>query len=210
MITAQMQKDYKKYLGPRTKETDDGLEKLITEINADPGFKDDPAGVAYLLATVWHETYVPQTGQRFVPLIEQHDGTGDAFYEGLYGFATAEGKRLGNKKAGDASWYKGRGYVKVRGLKEYERMSKLLGTPGLHETSPFAFVALPFAYKVLAGGLRDGLFTGRKLGDFRRKNGYNYVGARAVVTDEMDFAEEIAEHARAIFNILAKREKEAA
>ena len=40
----------------------------------------------------------------------------------------------------------------------------------------------PYAYKILSIGMQKGLFTGKKLSDYRKKGGgYDFVGARAIV-----------------------------
>lgn len=216
MITAQMKREYLRFLGPMNKDSQDGLADLIVEINADAGFKDRDEEVAYLLATVWYESLQVNSGKRFLPVIEGKDeGWKETDFERDYGFGTAAGKALGNTAAGDGAWYKGRGYVPylTQGKTAYDRVSRqLLKCPGLHETAPFSFATHLFAYKVLALGMREGAFTGKKLGDFRKKNGdYDFVKARAVITTSGEGAEEIAAHARGILKIFNRQEeKEAA
>lgn len=214
MITPAIKKEYKKLVGPMSKESEDGLHKLIEEINNDAEFKDAPDFVAYLLATVWHETWVPKKNQRFVPCPESHPGPAtakarDEYFEGKYGCNTKVGQKLGNTEPGDGARYFGRGYVQITGKANYARISKRLGK-GDFLVSPncqgFANCN-PFAYEILAVGMREGLFTGKKLSDYRKKGGgFDFVGARAIVNGK-DKAEVIATHAEAVYSILLKGEK---
>jgi putative chitinase len=214
MITPAMKKEYKKLVGPMSKESEDGLTKLIEEINNDAALKDCPDFVAYMLATVWHETWVPKENKRFLPVSETHPGprtakARDEYFESKYGCETKVGKKLGNTLPGDGSTYFGRGYVQITGKANYERISKRLGK-GDFLISPncqgFANCN-PFAYEILAVGMREGLFTGKKLADYRKKGGgFDFVGARAIVNGK-DKAEVIAAHAEAVYSILVRDEK---
>lgn len=211
MLPASFKKEYKKILGPLSKESEDALNTLLKEIESDPGFKDSPAEVAYVLATVWHETWQAKRNIRFAPCLEYYGGSRqDEYFENCYGCDTAKGKKLGNVAKGDGAAYRGRGYVQITGKDNYARVSRAMGEGDFLVKCPWAAAVNPFAYKILSIGMRNGLFTGKKLSDFREKGGgYDFVKARAIVNGK-DKAEIIAGHARQVYSILVKREQEAA
>jgi hypothetical protein len=212
MLPASFRKEYKKILGPLSKESEDGLNTLLREIEGDQNFTE-PAEIAYVLATVWHETWQAKRNIRFQPCIEYYGGSKqDEYFEERYGCDTKKGKELGNTEKGDGARYRGRGYVMITGKDNYRRISKRMGDGDFlisPNCSSYAAVN-PYAYKILSIGMREGLFTGKKLSDYREKGGgYDFVKARAIVNGR-DKAELIAGHARQIYSILVKRESEAA
>lgn len=211
MLPATFRKDYKKILGPLSKETEDALTTLLREIEVDAAFKDAPAEVAYVLATVWHETWQPKRNIRFAPCLEYYGGSKqDEYFEGCYGCDTKKGKKLGNLNKGDGAAYRGRGYVQITGRDNYLRLSKRLGEGDFLIKCPWAAAVNPYAYKILSVGMREGLFTGKKLADYRQKGGgYDFVGARAIVNGK-DKADVIAGHARQVYSLLVRQEKEVA
>jgi putative chitinase len=172
---------YKKAYGPFTSDSEAGLEKLLREIENDSGAKTMlPEEIAYMLATVWWETYVPKTKRRFVPVL------------------------------GGEGLYRKRGYAPLEGEEMYRRFSRALSTNDPEVLlGPGAWMAgeALFAYKILSKGMRDGLFTGKKLSDFWTPEGsYNFRGARKVVGGTG--AGEIAKHAEGILDLIKGLSKE--
>jgi hypothetical protein len=198
---------YKKMFGPFTSDTEAGFEKLCREIENDPEARNmPPAEIAYMIATVWWETHIPRLKQRFLPCCEQ----GPREYFDKYEPGTKLGDRLGNTAKGDGYLYRGRGYVQITGKDNYRRLSRMLSSDPEVLLGPGAWMAgeALFAYQILARGMREGLFTGKKLADYKRPDGsYNFVGARAIINGK-DKANEIAAHAEAVLGLLLKGDKE--
>lgn len=210
VLPASFKKEYKKILGPLSKESEDALNTLLKEIEADKDLTE-PAEIAYVLATVWHETWQAKRNIRFAPCLEYYGGSRqEEYFENCYGCETPKGKKLGNVAKGDGAAFRGRGYVQITGKDNYARVSKAMGEGDFLIQCPWAAAVNPFAYKILSLGMRKGLFTGKKLSDFNEKGGgYDFVGARKIVNGK-DKADVIAGHARQVYSLLMKREQEAA
>lgn len=129
-----------------------------------------PAQVAYVLATVRHET----AGQ-FRPIKEF--GTGK-YFEARYGGR----KDLGNVHSGDGALFCGRGYVQITGRRNYRVFGHLLGLP--LEAQPDLALDHETALRILVIGFRDGLFTGRKLSDYVSGTRRDFVGARRCINGQ--------------------------
>jgi putative chitinase len=179
---------YKKTFGPFTSDSEAGFEKLCREIENDPDTKNmPPAEIAYMIATVWWETYIPRLKQRFVPVV------------GVFVSGTK-----------DENLYRRRGYVPIAGEAMYRNLSRALSTNDPEVLlGPGAWMAgeALFAYKILSRGMREGLFTGKKLSDFWLPSGsYNFRGARKIVGG--NGAGEIAKHAEGVLELIVKGNKE--
>lgn len=146
----------------------------------------DPRHVAYALATAYHET-----AHTFAPIREY----GKHLYFAKYEPGTPNGKRLGNVLRGDGIKFKGRGYVQITGRANYERFSRLLNVDLL--TTPDLALDPLISYRIMALGMRGGLFTGKKLADYINATRTDYVNARRVING-LDRAELIAEYAERI------------
>lgn len=110
----------------------------------------------------------------------------------------------GNKLPGDGERFRPRGYVGITGRDNYYRMSQLLGfQPKMSDLvdSPDKAVEPRIAYRILSMGMRDGLFTGRRLSDYLNDEQTDYVNARRIVNGT-DNARQIAEMARAFEGML--------
>lgn len=219
VIPANFSPAYKRAFGPMTKDTDKGFNELLTMINADPGAANLTSHeVAYVLATVWHETWKPKIQQRWVPTIE----SGKPAYFEKYEPNTALGKKLGNRDRGDGMLYRGRGYVMITGRANYERLGPIVdpNRPDILLGDGAWLAAMPlYAYPILMEGMKQGLFTGKSLGDYFLKSAgdgpddlYDFVWAREIVNGKRkgeslpDRAEDIAVHAREIHEILIRGE----
>lgn len=122
----------------------------------------DKAQIAYILATTVHES-----------------NAGGAMTEFASG-AAYEGRRsLGNVQPGDGIRFKGRGYVQITGRRNYSDWSRRLGVDLV--SNPERARDPQIAARILVGGMRDGTFTGRKLGDYVGNGRMDFHNARRVV-----------------------------
>jgi putative chitinase len=152
----------------------DGLDTLLgfLELDADVS---DIRWAAYMLATVKHEC-----ADTFQPIVER----GPRSYFDKYEPNTALGKRLGNKVMGDGFRTKGRGYVMLTGLDNYLRMNRLLELAGTQDNivvDPDNAMKPSIAYRIMSVGMRRGVFTGKKLGDYIAGEKRDYLNARRVI-----------------------------
>jgi predicted chitinase len=155
------------------------IEKLVNAI--DPGYREsarkhwpaivaecqkqgvtNKAQIAYILATTVHES-----------------GAGKFLKEFDCGTRYENRSDLGNSRGGDGVRYKGRGYVQITGRRNYTDWSRrlgvdLVGNPQLAERPEVAA-------KILVGGMKDGTFTGRKLGDYINGSRTDFANARRTV-----------------------------
>lgn len=154
--------------------------------------------VAYVMATAYHEV-----GKNLVPIRENLYYTSASRIQKVWPrrfptIASAQpyvkaavklankvyNGRLGNREGTNDGWdYRGGGWVQTTGRELYAKVSRLtgidlVGNPELilaPATSAFALVA----------GLRDGFYTGKKLRDYNRASGFDYVNARAIVNNDV-------------------------
>lgn len=118
---------------------------------------------AYALATSYLET------AHTMQPIKEIGGT--AYFTRMYdikGSRPAKARELGNLTPGDGAKYPGRGYVQLTGLKNYTLATKKLRAMGLDVdlvNDPDLAMRPDVAALVMAIGMKEGWFTGRKLSD---------------------------------------------
>lgn len=161
------------------------LDALAAACMADPDWTD-PRHISYAIGTSYHET-----AHTFAPIREY----GKNLYFAKYEPNTPIGRRLGNTLRGDGIRFKGRGYVQITGRANYKRFSVLLGVDLIG--NPDLALDPVIAYRIMALGMRQGLFTGKKLSDYINATRCHYVSARRIING-LDRAELIAEYAERI------------
>src|SRR5262245_53940287 len=137
-------------LGPFTQKQVDGINDLLTFVKGDPNITN-VHWVAYMFATVKHET-----AHTYRPIKEFGLGKGHE-YGKLVTVTNDAGKQV--KVA-----YYGRGFVQLTWRANYVKMGKLLNLD--LEGNPDKALDPQAAYQIMSIGMRDGLFTGKKLSDY--------------------------------------------
>lgn len=170
-----------------------GLDQLLAFIELDPDITDD-RWVAYMMATVEHEC-----AHTFLPITE----FGPPAYFDKYNAGTKIGERLGNTQPGDGLKYKGRGFVQITGRANYLKLGQALGVGDLFIKQPDLVLEPANAYRIMSVGMRNGLFTGRKLATYINDAGCDYVNARRIINGT-DQAEVIAGYATMYEKVLKK------
>lgn len=130
----------------------DGINFIVSAINADKSISYPQA--AYMLATVWHET-----AKTMEPVIE---------------FGSS--KYLKSQKY----WpYIGYGYVQLTWLANYKRMGDFLNINLVAD--PKLALQPEIAAKIMIAGMKNGMFTGKKLSDYIYQSKKDYEGARRII-----------------------------
>lgn len=142
----------------------------------------DKAQIAYILATTVHES-----------------GAGAHMTEFASGNAYNGRSSLGNTQPGDGPRFKGRGYVQVTGRNNYTNWSQKLGVDLVG--NPELASQPGTAARILVQGMKEGSFTGKKLGDYVGEGRQDFEGARRVVNGT-DKAGPIADTARKILSAM--------
>ena len=155
---------------------------------------------AYMMATTEREARIGTN------MDEDYSGKDrDAYFERKYG-GRAD---LDNTHKGDGAKYFGRGLVQVTGRHNYTNWTNRLNKEGylLNGEAP-DLVNHPdqaldpkLAAKITAEGMRDGVFTTRKLGNYVNDQQTDYLNARRVINGT-DAAPEIAARAQAFQQVL--------
>ncbi len=166
----------------------DGVNAILDEWDRrqSTGKVIDNRWLAYLLATVFHET-----GGTMQPVIENLNYSAERLTEvwpsRFPTIASAKpfarnprklankvyGGRMGNTGPDDGWLYRGRGLPQITGKENYEKF-------GLAKT-PEKAAEMATAIRILFDGMIGGLFTGVKLADHFNQVDNNPVGARKIV-----------------------------
>ena len=161
----------------------DGLLGILDEWEARHAKKDD-RWLAYMMATVHHET------DRKIQPIDEYGGK--AYFKRMYdvtGDRPTLAKKNGNTTPGDGVKYHGRGFVQLTWKDNYARMSKVTGVDLVKH--PEKAKEIPVATKIMFHGMMKGSFTGRKLSDYFNKDDDDWVEARRII-NRLDKAHTIA------------------
>jgi putative chitinase len=154
------------------------LRQLLGFIAADPTIQDQ-RWVAYILATVRHET-----GFTYAPVEEIGRGAGHPY---------------GAPDPTTGQTYYGRGYVQITWLGNYRTFANLLGVDLVNE--PQLALDPSNSYQIAALGMTRGTFTGVNLARFIHDDAADYVNARKIING-LDQADLIAGYAQQFAQIL--------
>jgi predicted chitinase len=159
------------------------------------GGAEDKRQLAYVLATAFHET-----AGRLQPVRETlalSDDQAIARLESAFqaGRLPQVSTPYWRKDAQGHSWF-GRGFVQLTFKRNYQAMADALGVDLLAD--PALAMALDVSADILVVGMRDGLFTGRKLSDYFSVERADWRNARRIVNG-LDRADVVAGHAEVIW-----------
>lgn len=160
----------------------DGMTAILDEWEAKHTKKDD-RWLAYMMATVYHET-----DQKFQGIEEYGPDSYFKKYDGR--------KDLGNTEPGDGLRFKGRGFVQITGRLNYTKFSKILGINLVD--NPKLALDLENCVKILFYGMTNGTFTGKKLSDYFSATAEEWVNARRII-NRLDKANLIADEAKKFY-----------
>lgn len=156
-------KSYRKEFGTiATTQKAQAIENLLNMIEADLNNWFSNVGIrqmAYMLATVKHET-----ADTYEPITEYGKG---------------KGKKYGIADKATGQVYYGRGYVQLTWKENYEKFANLLNLDLVY--SPDLAKESETAYKIMSLGMRQGLFTGKKLSDYIAEDKCDYTNARRII-----------------------------
>lgn len=191
---------YRSEFGSLTSGQVTGLESLLSAMEQD----DKVSNInyfAYMMATVKHET-----ANSFHPITEY----GGVSYFNRYDPVLADtstrratARTNGNTERGDGYKYRGRGYVQITWKNNYRRLGDALGYDLVN--NPEDALNPLVAYRVMSYGMRNGIFTGKKLSDYISGSSANYRDARRIINGT-DKADTIASYAKKFENILSQSE----
>lgn len=170
---------YEELFKPLSASQHEALDELLTFFEKDKDITD-PGWIAYMLATVKHET-----DDTYRPIEEYGKGKGRK-----YGIPAKNGKV-----------YYGRGYVQLTWHGNYLVMTDYVGVDLV--SHPEEALSPDTAYKILSVGMRKGMFTGKKLADYIKGDERDYQNARRIING-VDCAEKIAGYAVKFEKILER------
>jgi putative chitinase len=151
-----------------------------------------PLWVAYMLATVRHET-----AGTYAPIVERGS---PAYFTKRYWENEKVRGWLGNLSREDAVRYKGRGYVQITGRALYKKLGTEIEEPLVED--PDRALDPDVSYKIMVVGMTKGRFTGKKLSDYFGGDKCDWVNARRIING-IDRAELIAQYAQEELKLLS-------
>lgn len=161
----------------------DGMTAILDEWESKPASYKDDRWLAYMFATVYHET-----DKKFQGIEEYGPDSYFKKYDGR--------KDLGNTQPGDGLRFKGRGFVQITGRLNYAKFSKILGVDMV--TNPALALDLDNCVKIMFYGMINGTFTGKKLSNYFSATVEDWVNARRII-NRLDKANLIADEGKKFY-----------
>jgi len=158
---------YKSQYGALNSSQSSGLGTLLGFLEQDRDVSD-LRWAAYMLATVKHEC-----ANQWQPIEQYGKGQGMA-YGNPVTVRGSDGKTYTNS-------YYGRGYVQLTWEANYQNMSQNLNLDDQVLIHPERALEPSIAYRILSFGMRNGSFTGVRLGDYINGSKTDYYDARQIV-----------------------------
>jgi putative chitinase len=157
-----------------------GISSLLDEWAAHHA-DGDPRWFAYMLATAHHET-----AQRMQPIKE---------------FGMGRRRAYGRPDPATGERYYGRGFVQLTWNYNYKRLGASLGISDELYLHPDKALDPAIASRIMFVGMIEGLFTGKKLGDYFSPTREDWTNARRIINGT-DKASLIADYGRKYFAAL--------
>ncbi|WP_312377018.1 hypothetical protein [Pseudomonas oryzihabitans] len=183
----------------------ENLSELIDSLNSyykSENHKANIYEIAYMLATVRHETYHYLSQEFFSKKPE----IGELSYFDKYDPILANTVQLrrraienGNSQQGDGYKYRGRGCVHLTWKKNYLKASEKFEVDFV--SNPDLAAEFKYSVPIMIWGMTNGIFTGKKLKDYINSERTDFEGARRIIngSDQKDL---IAGYARKFLDIL--------
>ena len=143
----------------------DGLTAILDKWETDHS-ADDDRWLAYILATVHHET-----DKKFQGIKEYGR---DSYFNKYEGRAD-----LGNNQRGDGLRFKGRGFVQLTGRRNSTKFSQILGIDLVG--NPDLALDIANCVEIIFYGMTKGIYTSKKLSDYFNKTKGDWVEARKII-----------------------------
>lgn len=184
------------------------LRKVLNSLNSyyatSVEYKPNLYKLAYMLATIRHETYHYTTAEFF----SEKPEIGGVSYFNKYDPVLADTPRRreraiknGNTAQGDGFKYRGRGCVHLTWKSNYKKAQDKFGVNFVD--SPELAGDFKYAVPIMVWGMEEGMFSGKKLNDYINAGEVNYVGSRYIINGQ-DQAPLIASYAKRFEAILKK------
>lgn len=182
------------------------LRKVLNSMNSyyatSVQYKPNLYKLAYMLATIRHETYHYTTAEFF----SEKPEIGGVSYFNKYDPVLADTPkrreraiRNGNTAQGDGFKYRGRGCVHLTWKNNYKKAQDKFGVNFVD--SPDLAGDFKYAVPIMVWGMEEGMFSGKKLNGYINAGEVNYVGARYIINGQ-DQAPLIASYAKRFEAIL--------
>lgn len=161
-----------------------GLTAILDEWEKNYAKKDD-RWLAYMLATVHHET-----GRTMQPIEEWGKGKGKEYGQKLKMAKDKNGKRIPYTDTNEIFY--GRGFVQLTWYENYALAGKKLAQNFLQNAA--LVMKLDNATKILFLGMMEGWFTGKKLSDYFNPTTEDWKNARKIINglDKWDLIKDYA------------------
>lgn len=152
---------------------------------------NDKRWLAYILATVYHET-----GTRMEPVREGFCSTDESSIKAVTDLYN-RGKISQNYAAPhpNGNSYFGRGLVQITWAENYKKLGNALGIGTQLYNNPSLALELNMSVKILFKGMISGLFTDYSLASFFNTTMTDWLPARKIING-MDKADVVANHAK--------------
>lgn len=179
--------------GTLTQSQVDGINAILAACRNPAGeFLEDLHWSAYKFGTAYLEV------DRTMQPINEYGGP--VYFKRMYdieGDRPDVARQLGNLNPGDGNLFHGRGYVQLTGRRNYRVVGDRIEVD--LENNPDRALEPEIAAKVMTIGMAEGIFTGRKLGDYFPPGGQpQWVEARRIING-LDRAHDVAAYAQSFY-----------